>query len=169
MKMTTESVESILDKLSGSALAKFNRSAVQYAAWHLKEDAKKTFEQELPKADSPNPKYSDVLLDAIRQGSNTSNESDEYTGRAKVHVMGTRNPSSMTFIARFFEAGTRQRGTEQSYRRSDGRKRKLSAKSMGNRGRIKPLGFLYKTSAGWSMDIDIEERLSKYIQEIQKS
>lgn len=150
---TATDVYSIFDKLSGTAMASFNRHAAQKAAAELKNDVKDEFIKRLPKANHPHVKrykkdktYSDVLLDAVRQGSNKTNNSDEEYGRSMVHVLGVRDSTSMTYIARFFEVGTKRDGKQV----------------------IKPLQYLKSASQGFEMKLSVEETLKSYIDKISK-
>lgn len=105
---------------------RYARAALFAGAASLKNDIKQTFQSRLPAATRKNPKYNDTLLDAVR---NTTTLGDEIT----VHVLGTRNPGSGTYRARFFENGTDERF--QLSRKGKKLKKKKSI------GRIEPLHF----------------------------
>ena len=81
---------------------KYAQAALYAGASVIKGATKSTFQSKLPAASQQNPKYSDTLLDAVR---NSRTEGDVVT----IHILGTRQSSSGTYRARFFENGTKYR------------------------------------------------------------
>ena len=79
---------------------KFFKAALYSGAAVIKNQAKANLTSQLPAATNHNPKYSDTLVDAIR---NTKTEGDEIT----IHTLGTRESTSGTYRTRFFENGTK--------------------------------------------------------------
>lgn len=150
-EIDAESLLAVLDRLSGVALENFNTQAVQSVAYQLKENTKEKFLRKLPAADgskrTKESKYSDVLLDAVRQASTrqSASLSDTTVGRTFVHVLGTRDSGSGTFRARFFEGGTKRDGKQ----------------------RIQPLNFFGETLSAFSPDrTRLTKQLAKYIERI---
>ena len=87
---------------------KFFQSALYRGANVIKTQAISNLSSALPAAGNHNPKYSDTLLDAVRF---THTEGDEIT----VHTLGTRDSTSGTYRARFFESGSK---ADQRYQKS---------------------------------------------------
>lgn len=165
---STVEIEQIFDRLSDEAMTKFNVKAVQSAATTLKNDVRDKFLSRLPSADgskrSAESKYSDTLLDAVRQqkNDNAMARSNGQYGRTFVHILGVRASSSGTYRARFFENGTVERETKKDYVDKLGRKYPAGQK----RGKIKPLNYLKDASQEFNMRVDVEKCLIKYIQGI---
>lgn len=158
----------LFDRLSGSALEKFNRSAAQLAAKELKSDVRDKFLEKLPNAAKTNPDYSDTLLDAVRQGSNATNRSDEIFGRSIVHVLGSRDSDSGTYRARFFELGTIERHQKKvRYTDDNGKLKTKKFKNPKSLGKITALKYLAEASKSFQMKLSVEEVLESYIKKIQ--
>lgn len=105
---------------------RYARAALFAGAASLKNDIKQTFQTRLPAATRKNPKYNDVLTDAVR---NTTTLGDEIT----VHILGANRPGGGAYRARFFENGTDER-----FQLSRNGKKLKKKKSIG---RIEPLHF----------------------------
>lgn len=180
MKVDDSELRSVLDQLGGHALAALNRRAAQHAALDLRDKVKDAFVNRLPAAARQGKKYDDALVDAVRVATNANNPSTPEFGRAQVSILGVRSKSSMTFMAKFFEGGTRERGTEVSYKRNDGSTRHLNVHGHGKsqwvdenwkphrKGSITALNFLADTARGFKMDGDVRETLENYIEKIGK-
>ena len=80
---------------------RYFQAALYSGASVLKEQTKTNLTTMLPASTRQNPKYTDTLLDAIR---NTHSEGDVVT----VHILGSRASGSGTYRTRFFEKGTKQ-------------------------------------------------------------
>ena len=87
---------------------RYFQSALYRAANIIKTQAISNLSSALPASGYHNPKYSDTLLDAVRF---THTEGDEIT----VHTLGTRDSTSGTYRARFFESGSK---ADQRYQKS---------------------------------------------------
>jgi hypothetical protein len=102
------------------------RSMLLGGAYVIKEKAKEDFVRKLPAATKQNAKYSDTLVDAVRMGKIDG-------GTITIHTLGSRESTSGTYRARFFEGGTRDR-----YQKTRNGKRLKKKKFIG---KISPLGF----------------------------
>lgn len=129
-----------------------------YAAANvIKEQARQNLSSNLPAANHQNPKYSDTLLDAIR---NTSTQGDFII----VHTLGTRDSKSGTYRTRFFEnelkAGTRY---QKSYKGIPLKKKRFL-------GRLPALKFFSSavTSKGEEATRVIENAVNRLIDEANK-
>lgn len=116
------------------------RRAIGAAARQLRNTAKQIFRQRLPAATKRSNKYSDRLIDAVRQTKIKNKGEGELF--VSVHTLGSRKKTSGTFRARFFEGGTQDRY------------QKPHVDSLGRRythkkyiGRIKPLNFFRDANA----------------------
>lgn len=97
-------------KIEGDLLYSFNwleqngqryfKRALVRAANVIKEQARTNLSSALPAAENHNPKYNDVMADAIR---NSRTEGDVIT----VHALGTPVSGSGTYRARFYEYGSK--------------------------------------------------------------
>ena len=102
------------------------RSMLYAGAFLIKDKAKEEFVRKLPAATKSNPKYNDTLLDAIRLTKIDG-------GTITIHTLGSRDSSSGTYRARFFEGGTKDR--YQKTRNGNKLKKKKFI------GKISPLNF----------------------------
>lgn len=87
----------------GEQFFKAKISALKHSAKVLKDSATDAFKSS-GISNNPNPKYNDLLSDAIR-----ISRVDEVDSAIKVHIMGVRSKGSGTFRLRFFENGTKER------------------------------------------------------------
>ena len=166
-----DKLQQILDRLNGSAMAKLNQSAIQKTANEVKIDVKSKFKDKLNAADNPNPKYTDVLLDAVRQGANSKYPATPSFAKTIVHILGSGAKGSMGFIARFFEGGTQDRGLKDQMRRVSRKKNseKYVAKKKHFKGKIDPLWFFRDTISSYSqskVQVNITEVLERHIRNI---
>ena len=81
------------------------KQALYAAAKVIKDETKKQMISDFPASTHQNSKYIDTISDAVRM---TKVDESEVT----VHVMGTREKGSRTYMARFFEKGTKKRYTK---------------------------------------------------------
>lgn len=105
------------------------KQALYAAAKVLRDAAKQKMIVDFPASTHTNSKFKDTIADAVRM---TKVDESEVT----VHVMGTRDKGSRTFIARFFEKGTKKRYAKTFKGRKLKKKRAL--------GKIKELRFFRK-------------------------
>ena len=102
------------------------KRALYHAAYFLRDEIRRSFKSKLPKADRPNPKYSDTLIDAVGF--------TKVDGASlNVNAMGTRKKGSGTYRTRFFEAGT----VDRYQKKING----IRLKRKKYIGRIKPTNF----------------------------
>ena len=167
----SQSLWQVLNKLDPDAVASLNSRLVQAASAELKNKTKERFAREVPAATHPNKKYNDVLVDAVRQASNLAIKRTLSANYAEgfVHVLGVRDSYSMTFIARFFEGGTKDRGTKDIYRQVRRRKYKeeqvekvLKSKAKF-RGKMPEINFFKSTAEAFDPYQVMQEQMEKYI------
>lgn len=142
VKVTGDFIGSL--ELMQERMPQIESDCLYAAARILKESARESFIKLMPSATHKSDKYSDTLADAVR-----------FTRRegtsVKVHTLGTRDPSSGTYRARFFEGGTRKR-YQKRYRGV-----KLAKKRF--LGRIEPVNYFMT---------GISSAYNKAIEEMQK-
>ena len=105
------------------------KQALYAAAKVLKDAATQQMKSDFPASTHKNNKYNDTIADAVRMS-----KVDEAEGT--VHVLGTRNKGSRTYMARFFEKGTKDR-YQKTFKGVKLKKKKWI-------GKIKPLRFFNK-------------------------
>lgn len=125
------------------------QKALRAGASVLKKQTRYNLSSALPKSSEHNPRFSDTLLDAIR---NSKTEGDVIT----VHILGTRQKGSGTYRTRFFEGGTKER-YQKTYRGVPLKKKRFL-------GRIKPLYFF--SSAIVETENQIYEAMEPVINEL---
>lgn len=120
-------VEDIFDKfcdLTVKEMTSTVRKALRSGGQELVKVTKQNLSREI-KNRSVNSKYSDKIEDAVRLGRLEKEKNQEMT--QYVHILGTREKTSGTFRARFFEGGTvdrynkKRRGKSLQTRRYVGR------------------------------------------------
>ena len=117
---------------------KFFKAALYAGAAVLKKTTKNNLSSALPAATHHNPRYSDTLMDAVR---NSKTEGDVIT----VHILGTRQSTSGTYRTRFFEKGTKRR-YQKSYRG-------IKLKKKRYLGKLEPLNFFSSAISSSQGDI----------------
>lgn len=129
------------------------KRALYHAAYFLRDEIRRSFKSKLPKADRPNPRYSDTLIDAVGF--------TKVDGASlNVNAMGTRKSSSGTYRARFFEAGTKDR-YQKRYKGIRLKKKKYI-------GKLKPTNFFssaVQVNRG-AVASKMEEAIIPYIKQI---
>ena len=83
-------------------LPRAEKRALYRSAYFLRDKIKESLISSIPKATQPNPKYNDVLTDAV-------GFSKVDGASINVNAMGTNRPGSGAYRARFFEEGTKDR------------------------------------------------------------
>ena len=83
-------------------MSRAESSAIRKGANVIKKNTKSNLRTSGIKYNTPNEKYNDKLIDAVRS-------SKVKNGSVVVHIMGTQKNGSGTFRLRFFEGGTRER------------------------------------------------------------
>jgi HK97 gp10 family phage protein len=131
---------------------RYFNAALYSGAAVIKDQARKNFVSSMPKSTIPNPKYNDLMVDAIR---NTRSLGDEVT----VHTMGTRATGSGTYRARFFEGGTKDR-YQKTYAGIPLKKKRYL-------GHVKPLHFF--SSAVTSTQSLVIQAMNKVIDNLYKN
>lgn len=109
-------------------------NALRKVANQLKRETVKTFKRLLPASAKKGEKYSDKMTDAIKLSKFKYKRGDSTVMSTRLHVIDTRQPSSGTFRAHFFEDGTDYTKTKHSYTDSLGRKYKAGQKRKGVKG-----------------------------------
>lgn len=105
-------MDNVTLKIEGDIIGKFEEAirelpqaekrALYTAAVFLRDKGRESLISKLPKATQHNPKYNDTMADAVRF--------TRVDGASlKVHALGTREPGSGTYRARFFEEQTKDR------------------------------------------------------------
>lgn len=125
-------------------------AALQAAASIIKDETKKQLSSAIPRASEHNPKYSDTLLDAVR---NTKTLGDEIS----VHILGTNASGSGTYRTRFFEDFTQER-----YQKVVNGKRLNKERYLGRVGGKKFFSTAISISAPQAMQ-EMQNRIDKLI------
>lgn len=134
---------------------KYFKAALYSGASVLKEQTKENLSSALPASTHHNPKYSDTLMDAVR---NSKTEGDVIT----VHILGTRNSTSGTYRTRFFEKGTKKR-YQKTYRGVKLKKKRYL-------GQLKPLNFFSSAIASSEAAVvaAMQKVMDNFMREAQK-
>lgn len=101
-----ENATPVLQRFTAKDWFGIEKRAMRKGMNMVKSEGRKRFKRALPKAASRNPKYSDRMIDAILGKVKVQ---DNQTTYFEVHNAGTRNKTSGTYRARFFERGTKER------------------------------------------------------------
>ena len=117
------------------------KQALYAAAKVLKDAARERMTADFPASTHQNSKYKDTIADAVRM---TKVDESEVT----VHVMGTREKGSRTYMARFFEKGTKKRYAKTFKGRKLKKRRYL--------GQITPMRFFRK-----AVDSNMQQALKR--------
>lgn len=158
--ISTEQLEKVLERLSGSDIMKAQRRALSRAGRLLYKKAQQSAASSVPKVKQSNPKYSDTLYDGIRMS--VYQESD-HRWYFKVHILGTRAKTSGTYRLRFFEGGTVPRKTKSGYTDKLGR----TYPAGQNRGQLKATNFFASAISGSESQV-VSAIESNLIEEIKK-
>lgn len=117
------------------------KQALYAAAKVLKDAGRQQMTVDFPASTHQNSKYKDTIADAVRMTKVDESE-------VKVHVMGTREKGSRTYMARFFEKGTKKRYAKTFKGRKLKKKRYL--------GQINPMRFFRK-----AVDSNMQQALKR--------
>lgn len=106
--------DDLIDKfdLMANEIQSIGKTALNVGAYNLKTAVKSAFASKMPASTKPVRQQTisrgykitsgEPLVDAVRQ-------TKEKVGIVKVHILGSRQPNSSQFIARFYEGGTKDR------------------------------------------------------------
>lgn len=98
-KTDTTEVQGMIDYFKNNDWIRAESNALKKASNAVKRHNRKRMKELIPNATKRNPKYTDRLIDAIRS-SKVKRKPNELL--VKVHTMGTKNKTSGTYRARFF-------------------------------------------------------------------
>ena len=148
---------------------KMRRSAIGKGAFLLKMKVRKAFESAMPsaartftKSKAPNgQKWKGKLSDAVQQG---KVDMYEFYGETDVHIKGTRQTQSGSWIGLFYEAGT---DSGRYGKKTTGRgKNKKKNSNYHYRGNLQGYHYLSKGSNGFEFSTTVEDILKRYIDEL---